>query len=147
MNDQNGPGKRPLRDVLHLSPDGRLIHHWTGLNRRADTDELTRTIAAAIPGLAVHEGAVVRLDESGELTRPNFASFRTLVGQYLCKASLVNRDGRWGWVHTPFAFAPARRFDASLSGPQPATDESEPDAAVLEEIFRTELVKWLPRVR
>jgi hypothetical protein len=147
MNDQNGPGKRPLRDILHLSPDGCLIHHWSGLDRKKDTDELTRAIAAAIPGLCNREGAIARLDEEGKLAGVNFATFRELVGRHVCKACLINHGARWEWEYVPFAFAPARRFDPSLSGPQPPADESEPDAAVLEEIFRTELVKRLPRVR
>ena len=57
----------------------------------------------------------------------------------------ANRDGKWPREFFAYAFSPARRFDASLSGPQPAADTSEPDAEALNEIFRTELLKRLPR--
>jgi len=58
---------------------------------------------------------------------------------------VVNRGDRWEWV--PYKFAPARRFDPTRNGPQLPAGDSEPDDKVLDEIYRTELVKRLPRVR
>ena len=103
-----------LRDLLHLSPTGQRIHHWSGLDRQKDTDELTRTIAAAIPGLCNRVGPIARL-EQGELIPVNFAAFRKLVDKHICYARAVNRGAGWEWEYPSYKFPPARRFDASLS--------------------------------
>jgi len=85
---------RHLRDLLHLSPTGQRIHHWSGLDRQKDTDELTRTIAAAIPGLCNRVGPIARL-EQGQLIPVNFAAFRKLVDKHICYARAVNRGAGW----------------------------------------------------
>jgi hypothetical protein len=59
---------------------------------------------------------------------------------------IVNRGSGYEEEFFTYKFPPAARFDALLSGPQPLADTSAPDAEALEEIFRTELVKRLPRV-
>ena len=57
MGDQNeiGSGRR-LRDVLGISPDGRQILHWSGLDRTADLAALAMRSPQQSPGCVTAKG-------------------------------------------------------------------------------------------
>jgi hypothetical protein len=129
---------------MRAAPDGRHIFHWSGQDRKQDIDELTDAIAAAIE-LYNQDGKIVRI-ENRELVPVNLASLRRLIDKSICTVRAVNRGSGWEREYLTYRFPPARRVDASRSGPQLPLDESEPTEEILNEIFRTELLKRLPRV-
>jgi hypothetical protein len=145
MTDNELGSSPRLRDLLNLDSNGRRIHHWSGQDRDKDINELTRAIAAAVSGLGNDKGRIVQLDR-GDLRPINQAAFRGLVDRHICRRRIVNRGAGYEEEFFTYQFPPTRRFDHSISGPQPAPDESTPDDKVFDQIFRTELLKRLPRV-
>jgi hypothetical protein len=146
MTDQNEFGSARLRNILNLSPGGQRIHLWRGEDRAADTAALADTIAAAVPDLANRHGRIVQLVE-GELHPINLAALHGLIDRHVCTVKFVNRGSGWAKEYVAYKFLPAARFDPSRAGPPlPQVAATEPDDKVLDEIFRVELIKRLPRI-
>jgi hypothetical protein len=132
MNDQNELG-------------GRHLHHWTGLDRAKDVEDLITKIAAVVE-LYNDGGRLVQLGPAGELVPVNFAAFRDLIANSIAGVKVVNGGERWQRELYAYAFAPRPRFNPTWQNPQPPTDSAhEPDASVLDELFR-EMPARLPRV-
>jgi len=124
--------------------NGRRVHHWRGQDRQADIAALADAIAAAANNLFNRDGALVQLEE-GELNQVNFAEFCSLIDRRICGVRAVHRDGAWWKEYFSYRFPPAARPDPRLSGPQPAPDRSEPDAKVLDQLYRVELLPRVPK--
>ena len=126
---------------------GRRLHHWRGLDRIADIAALADAMATAIPDLATRDGRIVQLDQ-GELRPINLAALHGLADKYIAAVRIVNWGAGWTKEYHPFQFAHRPRLpQPTQENPDPSFGaEREPDAAALEEIYRTELAKRLPRV-
>jgi hypothetical protein len=134
-----------MNNTHQRAPDGRMIHHWKGLDRQRDIGELADAIVAAVPGLFDYSGGIAQLDEAGGLSPVNFQTFRDLLDRHLAGIQCV-RNGT-GWQRDLFAyrFDPAVRYDPTKGGPAPKPDNRLPDSKVLEEIYRDLLVLRLPK--
>jgi hypothetical protein len=125
--------------------NGRRIHHWRGdQDRQANIAALADVIAAAANNLFNRDGALVELNE-GELNPVNFADFGSIIDQHICGVRAAHRDGAWWKEFFSYRFPPAARFDPTLGGPQPTPDRSEPDAKVLDQLYRVELLLRVPK--
>jgi hypothetical protein len=134
MNDQNELGSRHR-------------HHWSGRDRAKDVEALADKVAAVVE-LYNDDGRLVQLGPAGELVPVNFAAFRDLIANSIAGVRVVNRGGGgvWRCEFYGYAFAPKPRFNPTAQTPQPPADSDyEPDATVLDELFR-ELPSRLPRV-
>jgi hypothetical protein len=125
--------------------DGRRIHHWRGRDRTTDVARLADAIATAIE-LYNHDGALVRLGDDGQLINVNRADLHELISRHICGIKITSHNGILKKEYFTYEFAPPRRHDATLSGPRPPPDNSLPDANVLDELYRHELVWRLPKV-
>jgi hypothetical protein len=122
----------------------RRVHHWRGEDRQADIAALADAIAASANNLFNHDGALVQVDE-GELP-VNFADFCSLVDRRICGVRAVRRDGGWWKEYFSYRFPPAARPDPTRGGLRPPPDKSEPDAAVLDQLYRVEVLSRVPKV-
>lgn len=130
-------------------PNGRRLHHWIGKDRTADIAELADTIAA-VGKLFNHDGVIVQLDPKGKLIQLNLAGLRAFIDQHICGVRLVALDNGWQWQRQYFTyqFEPRQRPNPMhWPPPQSIPDETEPDATVLDEIYRHELAPRLPRAQ
>jgi hypothetical protein len=146
MTDQNEFGSARLRNILGISPEGRRLHHWQGLDRAADIASLCDAIAAV--GELFSQGErIVRRGENGELVGVNLAALRAFIDKHIAFKRLVNRGAGYEVEHHAYRFPPARRFDPSRTGPPlPEPAETEPSEADLDQIYRQALAPRLPRV-
>jgi hypothetical protein len=125
---------------------GRHRHHWSGRDRTKDVEALADKIATVVE-LYNDDGRLVQLGPAGELMPVNFAAFRELVANSIAGVRVVNRGGGGAWrcEFYGYAFAPKPRFNPTSRNPQPPADsDNEPDATVLDELFR-EMPARLPR--
>lgn len=121
----------------------RRLHHWRGGERqrnpvfgdplKENIDELADAIAATIE-LYNHGGRLTQLGAAGELVPVNMDRFRALLDKHLCSVRVVNGNGIWQRVYAPFGFAHG------------ADTSREPDAKVLDAIYRSELLWRIPKV-
>jgi hypothetical protein len=105
-------------------------------------------LAVAVDGLCNQDGGIARLDENGGLSPVAFADYCDLVDKHIAGVRVVNRDGVWQREYYSYAFAPKPRFGPpTMANPNPGAGAGrEPDATVLDEIYRHELVLRLPKV-
>ena len=123
--------------------NGRIVFTWPGRNRRADTDELARAIAA-VGELYSGDGGFRRIQD-GKLAQVNFAAFRAFLDERIAGCRAVCRDGVWRREYFSYRFDPAPRRDQT----KPAPDDdlyAEPDANVLDDLYRRSLAPLLPKV-
>jgi hypothetical protein len=130
------------------APDGRLIHIWTGRNHEDDIAALASAIAATVPGLVNRGGSPSLVDASGAFAPGGPNVLRDLIGEHICGAQLVTRDGVRVWDYYAYRFAPRPRMGPPTNAnPRPdAGLEREPHAEDLDEIFRNELAWRLPKL-
>jgi hypothetical protein len=123
-------------------------HHWDGRDRKADVDALADAIAASVEGLCNHDEQLVRLDGNGELVNVNMAAFRELIDKSICGIRVVNRGSGWQREYFTYEFAPRRRPDPMLAGrgPLPELRNTEPDSATLDQLYRSKLLRRIPKV-
>jgi hypothetical protein len=129
---------------MKKAADGRFIFIWRG---PGDTSRLCDAIAEAIPRLC-DNGGIAQLDGKGGLEPVNRAALQALISQHLAGARVVKNGAGWQYELYSYDFAPRRHPGApTLLNPNPGADAArEPDAGVLDEIYRTELVLRLPKV-
>jgi hypothetical protein len=126
--------------------NGRAVHHWSGTDRAKDIEALCETIRSAIPALCTRDGQLAMFKD-GALSPVNLATLRALLDQRIAAERVVPRNGAWvrEYFTYQYAITPKWRWDGRGAEPQPPP-ETEPDAAALDTIYRTELAKHLPRV-
>jgi hypothetical protein len=123
--------------------NGRRVHHWRGQDPKADIAALADAIGS-IEGLCNFNGGIALLDGNGGLSPINFAGFCDLLDRHICEARVVNRDGTWRMEYRPFKFDPAARYGGG--GPRPPPDQSQPDSATLDQLYRHEILVRIPKV-
>jgi hypothetical protein len=122
---------------------GRIVFTWPGRNRRADTDELARAIAST-GELYQGDGWFCRI-HGGQKLQVNFAQFRAFLDERIAGVRAVYRDGSWQREYFSYRFDPPPRRDQT----KPAPDDDlypEPDANVLDDLYRRSLAPLLPKV-
>jgi hypothetical protein len=72
--------------------------------------------------------------------------FRELVDENVCYMQVVPNGSGWKCEYHPYAFGPPPRPNMRDGGVRPPPSLTEPDSTVIDEIYRTEIVKRLPRV-
>jgi hypothetical protein len=127
--------------------DGRRPHVWSGTDREKDTAALVEAIVVGVPRLCSLDGSIAQLDGAGGLSAVNLTTFRELIQKYVCGVRIVRNGSGWAYDYYSYAFLPKPRFNPTNANPTPDAGWSrEPDAGVLDAIYRTELVRRLPRV-
>jgi hypothetical protein len=129
------------------APDGRLVHHWRGTDRKTDIEALADAIVAAVPDLFVgREGGIVQHDKGGGSNPINWQRYRALIDQHVCGVRLVPNGGAgWQKEYFTYAFDPPPGPDWKHGGRRPSPNREEPDNAVLDQIYRELLAPRLPR--
>ena len=150
--DQNESGKRTIRDLIGIAPDGRKIHYWRGRDRGADIAALADAVVAAIPELVNQDNALVRL-EGTRLAYINLAGLGELIGQHICGMRVVNHGSadKPDWQREYFSYrfeASPRRVSTWETGLPTEADRrtTGPDYDVLKDLYLKELVWRVPRV-
>src|SRR4051812_45292426 len=126
--------------------NGRRLHLWRGKDREKDIAELTRAIAAT-GELFDHNGAIVRL-EGGQLVGVNRDGWRAFIGQNFCGLRVVKNGTGWKREFYEYRFAspPPRQQPRPEDFGKAEAVVHEPDATVLDEIYRHRLLERLPKV-
>ena len=135
----------------HSELNGRQLVHWSGRDPILDLHNLANAIAKSDAGLCNNHGQLAQPDPStGALNNVKFDAFRAIVGKHICGARIINRGTRekphWGPEYFTFAFDHLPHPGPPRQGVPPPAAPLEPDAKVLEEIYRHELLWRLPRV-
>jgi hypothetical protein len=135
--------------------NGKTIFNWTGKSRGNETSEQTReretdnladAIANAVPNLFQRDDRIVQLDKNGGFNVVSFAVFRVMVDTNICGERVVPNGAGWKHEYHTYAFNPQPRPDFKHGGRRPPPNQTEPDADILDKIYRDELAWRLPRV-
>jgi hypothetical protein len=129
--------------MTRKAKDGRYIHIWRG-----DAAALAETIAEATPGLCTQDGGIFQLNEKKELVGIGRNALQGLINQHIAGVRVVKNGAGWQYELYSYEFAPTpHRGPPTWTNQTPGADAAhEPDAAVLDQIYRTELALRLPRV-
>jgi hypothetical protein len=124
----------------------RRLHIWRGRSRETDIAALCDAIAAT-GEIFNHDGSFVRLDGDGKIVPIHFADMAEAIGRCIVSVRVVVHDevARKEFYPFPFDTAP-RALPRIEDHGKPLKPTSGPDAAVLEQLYRTELLWRLPRI-
>jgi hypothetical protein len=126
----------------------RRLHFWRGKDRTADIAALADAVAAT-GELFDHGGAIVRLDDNGQLVNINRNDLHELITRHICGVRVVKNGSGWEREYYSYRFAqlphpgPPRAEDHD----KPEAVTHEPDSTVLDDIYRHELLERLPKVQ
>ena len=129
--------------------DGRMIFVWRGKDQLTSTDTTSLADAIAATGeFFNHNDRIVRLDGDGRLVPVLMADLPELIGRHICGVRVVMNNGAARKEYFAYEFPARQRPEPPRQEDwgKPPKLEREPDAKVLEQIYRHELLWRLPKV-